>query len=408
MPEKPQILARSVRLADVSDVVVEVVEDSRGFAALEEEWEDLHRQCPRATPFQSWAWLYSWWEYYGEGYELRLITVRSGDGLLVGIIPLMLERWWGLGRLLFVGTGPSGHLDVVAREGWDDQVSEAGVRALRQMHGWHVADLQESCPEATAWVLFEHWSGRKARVWQSQHPAIDATKDWDQLLMSRSKRLRNNARRALRRAAADGVSYELVGAEEAEEAVHRLVTISREQWRGNPLTGPEHWTPRFKSHLETAAYRMAARGWGGISEWRRDGEVILSEFVVFGPGYIGAYMVGSSREALRRYEVSALTAYMEVNIARQRDAPYVSLGRGQELYKLRWSSALIPNCRLILGRDSLFWSLYAGYHVLRSAVKRYAHSPDSTRWGRSIPLKYRILRHAASRYVRRTYWRKQV
>ncbi len=52
-------------MADVSDVVVEIVEDSWGFAALEEEWDDLHRQSPRATPFQSWAWLYSWWEHYG-------------------------------------------------------------------------------------------------------------------------------------------------------------------------------------------------------------------------------------------------------------------------------------------------------------------------------------------------------
>jgi hypothetical protein len=54
-------------MADVSDVVVEIVEDSRGFAALEEEWDDLHCQSPRATPFQSWAWLYSWWEHYGGG-----------------------------------------------------------------------------------------------------------------------------------------------------------------------------------------------------------------------------------------------------------------------------------------------------------------------------------------------------
>ena len=50
-------------MADVSEVVVEIVADSWGFAALEEEWDDLHRQSPRATPFQSWAWLYSWWQY---------------------------------------------------------------------------------------------------------------------------------------------------------------------------------------------------------------------------------------------------------------------------------------------------------------------------------------------------------
>ncbi len=66
-----------------------MLQDTRKFAALEEEWEDLYRNSPLATPFQSWAWLYSWWEAYGEGYELRLIAVWEA-GLLVGLVPLML------------------------------------------------------------------------------------------------------------------------------------------------------------------------------------------------------------------------------------------------------------------------------------------------------------------------------
>ena len=79
-----------------------VLEDIEEFAALEEEWEELHRDCPAATPFQSWAWLYSWWEVFGEGYELSLIKVRCGT-LLAGLIPLMLERRWGLRRFRPIG-----------------------------------------------------------------------------------------------------------------------------------------------------------------------------------------------------------------------------------------------------------------------------------------------------------------
>src|ERR671921_808304 len=91
---------------------VAVVKDAGSFASLEEEWDDLYRNSPRATPFQSWAWLYSWWEYYGEGYELRLVTVREGERMLIGVLPLMLERRWGFGRLLFVGSGKSTYLDM--------------------------------------------------------------------------------------------------------------------------------------------------------------------------------------------------------------------------------------------------------------------------------------------------------
>ena len=56
---------------------VAVVRDPQIFAALEEEWDDLYHNCPRATPYQTWAWLYSWWDAHGEAYELRLITVRN-------------------------------------------------------------------------------------------------------------------------------------------------------------------------------------------------------------------------------------------------------------------------------------------------------------------------------------------
>src|SRR5829696_8432759 len=94
---------------------VEVLKSDREFAALEEEWEELLQQAPLATPFQSWAWLYSWWEYYGKDYELQLITARNSDGLLVGILPLMLHRRLSCSRLLFLGTGLTDQLDMLVR-----------------------------------------------------------------------------------------------------------------------------------------------------------------------------------------------------------------------------------------------------------------------------------------------------
>jgi CelD/BcsL family acetyltransferase involved in cellulose biosynthesis len=103
-----------------------IVNDGRDFAVLEEEWEDLYRSSTCATPFQSWEWLYSWWESYGADYELRLILVRDGH-LLVGLIPLMLKRWWGSrGWLFFIGTGLTDYLDILVREGWEAQVAKAG------------------------------------------------------------------------------------------------------------------------------------------------------------------------------------------------------------------------------------------------------------------------------------------
>lgn len=43
----------------------EVVTDEQDFAALAPAWARLYRRCATATPFQSHAWLHSWWLSYG-------------------------------------------------------------------------------------------------------------------------------------------------------------------------------------------------------------------------------------------------------------------------------------------------------------------------------------------------------
>lgn len=369
-----------------------ILEQTQDFATLEEEWEDLYRNSPIATPFQSWAWLYSWWEFYGEGYELRLITVRSED-LLVGIIPLMLERRGGFERLLFIGTGLTDYLDSLVREGWENEVSEAGEQALRQMPSWHVADFQQLRPEAAAWSVFKNWAGPRTRVWQDNSPVIDI-RPWDELLMSLSKNNRKTARRTLRRAETDGVCHELAGVDDAGRAAQRLVALHREAWQGRDIN-PEHMSQRFEAHLEAASRRMTARGLGGISEFRRDGEVIVSQFWIFGWYFVGAYMIGVSREALRRYQFSPLYVWDGVNIAHSKNCSYLDLLRGEEPYKLLWSSRVIPHYRVILGRNLALWSPYAGYHALRSKAKRYANSESAPQWIKSAVSTYRTKRFTA-------------
>jgi CelD/BcsL family acetyltransferase involved in cellulose biosynthesis len=369
---------------------IEVIDNVQDFATLDKEWEDLYRNSPLATPFQSWAWLYSWWEYYGEGYRLCLVLVRD-EGLLVGLIPLMLERRGGFGRLLFVGTGLTDYQDILARRGWKAQVSEAGRRALEQMEGWHVADLQQLRPEAVAWDIFRKWAGPRTYVWQDNCPVLDV-KPWDELLASLNSKLRNTVRRTLRRAEADRVRCEIANVEDAEQAAQRLVALHREAWRGRDIV-PEHLTRRFESHVRAAVRRMAARQLGAVSEFWRDGEVIVSHFLVFSQDFVAEYMIGVKQEVLRRYQFSTLALWDTVNVARNRNSSRLSWGRGDEPYKLRWASELMPNNRVILGRSLPSWSLYVNYQMLYARASRYASSEGAPRLVKGTADIYRALRN---------------
>jgi CelD/BcsL family acetyltransferase involved in cellulose biosynthesis len=358
--------ARVAKQLDRALLDVAVIDDTQTFKDLEEEWEDLYHNCPSATPFQSWSWLYSWWESFGDCYELRLVAVRDGD-LLVGLIPLMLERRWGFRRLLFIGKFDQ--LDLLARTGWEDEVSEAGVRALKQMMGSrHMLDLQVLGPNAAAWGVFHRWIGPKTQN-PMAHYLFMEVKPWDELLASLSRNHRQIVRRTLRRAEEDGVRSVLVGPEEAEQAARKLVALHLELLRGRHIFRG-HLTSRFESFIVAAASRMTDRGLGAISEFRRDGEVLISQFAVFGDKVTDAYLIGVSQEGVRRYQWSSLGIRAALDMACGRNSAYVCLSNGREPYKQRQASEEACYHRVVLGRGPVLWCLYLAYLSVREVARR--------------------------------------
>lgn len=363
----------------LSAAVIERIQD---FALLEKEWDELYRNAHGSTPFQSWAWMYSWWETYGAGYELRIVTLRDSEGLLVGLLPLMLERRRGLGVLLFIGTRRNDYQDILAREGWQQRISDAARQGLIQIGGWHVADLHQLRPGSVGWSVLRAWRGPRAWICHEGSPLV-AAKPWDELVATLSKNQRSTVRRTLRRAAADGVRAERVRPEDAELAARRLVALHRELWQGKNMT-PEHSTARWASFIESAARRMTSRGLGEMSEFRRSGEVVISLFWLIGPDFVGFYHSGVSRWVLERYQWNALLVQAGTAIARARGAAYLDLLRGEQDYKLQWASKVIPSRRLILGRNLLAWSAYAGFHVLRARLETFIFSPGCPTWVRDV------------------------
>ncbi len=178
---------------------------------------------------------------------------------------------------------------------------------------------------------------------------------------------------------------------------------------------------------------MSARGIGRISEFRRqdDGEVLVSQFLLFDKDFVGAYVIGASEEASRRYQLETLTNWDAMNVARSRGSAYVSSMFYVSWDKLRWASEVVRSHRAILGRTKAFWIPYAGYYVARDryytllsnaqvyvhsegapswiknatdrywALIRYVHSESAPRWVKSATERYYALRHEYGYYALR-------
>jgi hypothetical protein len=117
---------------------------------------------------------------------------------------------------------------------------------------------------------------------------------------------------------------------------------------------------------------MTALDLGGISELWLGEEVIAADFLVFGKDFSEGYMLGASQQALRRYQVSSLVIENALDIALSRGSECLSMGRGEERYKVRWSSRVVPNYRIVLGSSLAPWAPYTGYCALYSRARRYS------------------------------------
>ena len=68
---------------------VEVFTADSAFHDLRAEWSQLLSQLPFQSVFFTPQWQETWWRHFGTTRQLHMLTVRSDEGTLQGLAPLM-------------------------------------------------------------------------------------------------------------------------------------------------------------------------------------------------------------------------------------------------------------------------------------------------------------------------------
>ncbi|MFD6531666.1 GNAT family N-acetyltransferase [Streptomyces sp. NPDC060184] len=333
---------------------VTLCRDGREFAALATEWDALHRRCPSATPFQSHAWLHSWWLSYGQDANLRVVLVRRG-GRLAGAAALLLTHR-PMPVLMPMGGAISDFFDVLVDEESGDAEAGAVVDALAR--GLHraarssVIDLREVRPDALAQRVFAGWAGPRVRLTDStcmELPAAPLATLAQEMSGSRAQRVRAK----LRKVEALGVVCREVPVERVATTVGDLLRLHALQWSGRGVN-PEHLRPRFAAHLTHATGRMVRDGGATLTEFLLDGEVLAANLSLHAGPLTGCYLYGA-HPLLRERKVDVATLLLR-EVSRQAAADgrrTLSLLRGAEQYKSYWQPVSVVNQRLLLSRPGL-------------------------------------------------------
>jgi CelD/BcsL family acetyltransferase involved in cellulose biosynthesis len=107
------------------------VSDASGFAELADGWDDLVAAMLRPSPFMLHAWLEEWWRYLSGDARMAVMVARR-DGRLVGALPLMIQRRFGVRMAAFIGGADSALADLLLAQGEPDATAQALVGELRK------------------------------------------------------------------------------------------------------------------------------------------------------------------------------------------------------------------------------------------------------------------------------------
>ena len=372
------------------EYVVDVVRRADHFTVLSAEWHKLCQASPRATSFQSHAWLDAWWQAYGKAGRLRVLLVRDGTGQLVAAAPLHVERRGGARTLTTLGGAISDYTDVLVAEDRlaPEQVPcvvSAMVDGLVAISGWDVLDLPEVRAGSMAEQLFAAWNGRRWSVDSSTCMELHAA-TFDELLSRLSSKRASEVRRRLRRADELGLEVSEVPAAEVAEGVADLLALHAEQWEGRGVN-PEHLRERFAAHLHRALTTMIADGDAVLTRVRLDGAVVAVTLSLIGHRLVCGYLTGVAPHLYRRIDVTAFILRNEWRCMSRAGISGFSMLRGREAYKNSWHPDVAVNRRLVLTRPGAPLALLGAYGavtVARGRALGRRHAPRLRELGRRL------------------------
>ncbi|MEV7421425.1 MULTISPECIES: GNAT family N-acetyltransferase [unclassified Streptomyces] len=350
----------------------EVCTDTARFAEIAPEWNALYRASRTATPFQSHAWLYSWWLSYGTGGRgsgrarargprhgrLRVVLVRRRGELVAAAALMRVHR--PLPVLVPLGGTISDFSDVLLDDSRGEEetaaCADALTGALAELARTAVIDLREVRPGAAAERVRARWTGPQRLLADStclELPAVPMEGLLARLPAARAQRFRAK----LRKLDALGIEERAVPAAEVPAAVGRMLELHRRQWEGRGVT-PEHLSARFAEHLTRSARSMVASGDARLTEFRLAGAVVAADLTLMSGGLAGGYLYGAD-PALRARKVDVATMLLRGG-ARESGGDgrtTLSMLRGNEPYKHHWRPETLCNQRLLLATPPLAPSL---------------------------------------------------
>ena len=372
------------RIAETASaaLVVETIRDEDGLRALEPEWIALENEACNTLPFRTAAWTLAWWKHLRRQCpavrdHLSLRALRTADGKLVGVAPLMITERPGRGFmrtrcLQFIGTDPN----VTELRGglWAPDHEHACLQALKAAVTGEASEWD--------WMI---WNGIPADGaaetlnggvrWNAytRYYTLRLEGDWPTF----KARLRRNVKESLRkcynslkRAGLDHALEVVTNREEMKDALHGFFRLHAERASvPGSIRHPNTFaSPDARAFLVDVCERLSERGQARVFRLRVGGSVVATRVAFVMGGTLYLYYSGYDRE-FGKYSVMTTLVSEVIQRAFREGLDSMNLSTGHDVSKTRWGPRECLECDgVMVSPRPLGHFAYAAYHFLETTM----------------------------------------
>jgi CelD/BcsL family acetyltransferase involved in cellulose biosynthesis len=331
----------------------DVLTAETAFQTLRPEWLRLLGEMSFQSVFFTPHWQETWWRHFGAGRQLSLLTVRSDDGRLQGLAPLMRSNdGTDATRLEFIGDLElCDYSDLLIAPHRQDDVVRAIADYLVSQANEDVEiclnNLSASSPTA---ALLQNSLTKQGLSVETETietcPTIVLPADWNAYLAALRGKDRHELRRKIRRAEnAAELAYTVTSTpEQLDEDLDTFIALHRMSQQDDKQG---FMTPSKAAFFEDMAHQLWREGWLELAFLHADDRPIAGLCcMTYGPTY-AAYNSGYHPD------YGALSAGIVLFADRIRSAigrGFVAFDflRGNEAYKYRFGAKDRPLSQFVV------------------------------------------------------------
>jgi len=388
---------------------IEVINEIDEFLALRDDWNQINDDSLKGTIFNSWEWMYTWWETYKDQGKRRLylLTCTNIHNQLLGIAPFQIvnnpKKYFPCNRqILMLGTGETDgtlvfgeYSDLVIKLGHEQAVINAFTHFLNQQSNlWDGIKFQQQLCNSHLSKLFDTTSDdlkyssgkqniKKSIVEDGFRTYIDLPETYRAYLMSLRKKMRNNITRTYSRLESEQefiintvttdseVNAQILGQDSAIETLAKLNRIRRDDMDQKSVFS----SPSFEMFHSRLVKRLLPQNKVSLRIMCFNHEPVAALYSYIDKDTLHAYQSGFETENGHRYSLltTMLTQQISNSIENEDITRFNFMYSDEEsTYKRRYSGTTEKMFNIAYDKQGLKYSIHSFIHQkLKGIVKQF-------------------------------------